>query len=75
MNTFKNCIRRGFSASMEQENQETACIVSDMSDMVVVDLHSAVKAEETEEGLPGAGRSLLDITQGLWKAVTVSFRH
>ncbi|XP_014855717.1 PREDICTED: SHC SH2 domain-binding protein 1 [Poecilia mexicana] len=50
---------------MEQENQKMACIVSDMSDMVVVDLHSAVKAEETEEGLPGAGRSQLDITQAL----------
>lgn len=53
---------------MAQGSLETACIVSDMSDMVVVDLHSAVKAKEADEGLKGEGRNLMGITQGLWKA-------
>ncbi|XP_012717093.2 SHC SH2 domain-binding protein 1 isoform X1 [Fundulus heteroclitus] len=52
---------------MEQETQETACIVSDMPDMVVVELHSAVKAKEAEEGLPGAGCNSLDIAKALFQ--------
>ncbi|KAM4743964.1 SHC SH2 domain-binding protein 1 isoform 1-T1 [Anableps anableps] len=53
---------------MEKENQEPACTVSDMSDMVVVDVHSVVKAKEAEQGLPGAEPNLLDITQALFQS-------
>lgn len=54
---------------MEQGSLETACIVSDMSDMIVIDLHAAVKeaAKEAEEGLKGEGRNLMDITQALFQ--------
>ncbi|XP_047218488.1 SHC SH2 domain-binding protein 1 isoform X1 [Girardinichthys multiradiatus] len=52
---------------MEQETQEIGCIISDMSDMVLVDFQSAVKSQEAEECLPGAGSNLLDITQALFQ--------
>jgi len=52
---------------MEQESQDAACIVNDMSDLVVVDLDSAVKVElDTENGLSEVRPHILDITQGLW---------
>ncbi|XP_038126752.1 SHC SH2 domain-binding protein 1 [Cyprinodon tularosa] len=47
--------------------QDVACVISDMSDMVVVDLQSAVKAEEAEEELLGLGRNLLNINQALFE--------
>lgn len=49
--------------------QDVACVISDMSDMVVVDLQSAVKAEEAEEELLGLGRNLLNINQGMWETL------
>lgn len=52
---------------MESEGQETACIINDMSDMVVVDLDVTVTAElDTENDLPEEeGGNVLDVTQGL----------
>lgn len=50
---------------MESEGRETACIVNDMSDMVVVDLDFTVTAEvDTENDIPEEA-STLDVTQGL----------
>lgn len=51
---------------MESEAREVACIVNDMSDMVVVDLDSTVTAElDTEDGLPEEARNVLDVAQGM----------
>ncbi|XP_041837577.1 SHC SH2 domain-binding protein 1 isoform X2 [Melanotaenia boesemani] len=52
---------------MEQESREAAYTVKDMSDLVVVDLDSDVKAElKTETSPPEENASLLDITHSLF---------
>ncbi|XP_072237167.1 SHC SH2 domain-binding protein 1 [Leuresthes tenuis] len=53
---------------MEQESRDAACIVNDMSDLVVVDLDSAVKVElDSENGLSEERPHILDITQALFQ--------
>ncbi|XP_037553565.1 SHC SH2 domain-binding protein 1 [Nematolebias whitei] len=53
---------------MESEAREVACIVNDMSDMVVVDLDSTVTAElDTEDGLPEEARNVSDVAHALFQ--------
>ncbi|KAM4593720.1 SHC SH2 domain-binding protein 1 isoform 2-T2 [Odontesthes bonariensis] len=59
---------RSFELLMEQESRDAACIVNDMSDLVVVDLDSADKVElDTENGVSEVRPHILDINQALFQ--------